>query len=159
MPEIKTGSPGGTELAGEHLGALAEQGDVFCLHGDLGAGKTCMARGIARGLNVRGQVNSPTFNLIKEYEGRIPVYHMDVYRLNSPEEMEDLGYEEYFYGSGVTLIEWPAKVQEILPENRLDIYIEKDSNCEHMRKIILIGKGGRYTRLAGELIDNVHIRN
>lgn len=155
MPTLLTTSPRETEALGEYLGTLAAKGDVFCLYGDLGAGKTCLARGVARGLGVEEPVTSPTFTLINEYRGRLPLYHMDAYRLSGPGDMEDLGYEEYFYGDGVTLLEWAGRVENILPDERLDIYITGVSGRENMREITFKGLGERFTRLAEELTKNV----
>ena len=102
---LQTGSALKTMALGECLGRRAEPGDVFCVCGGLGAGKTVLAKGVARGLGVKEVVTSPTFTLINEYSGRLPFYHLDVYRLSGPQEMAALGYEEHFYGSGVTLVE------------------------------------------------------
>ncbi len=107
-------------------------GSVVAFRGDLGAGKTCCAQGIAVGLGVkeRSQITSPTFTLIQEYQGRLPIYHFDVYRLTCEEEIYDLGYEEYFYGKGVTLVEWAERIEAILPRDCLEItlQIEKDQS-------------------------------
>lgn len=142
-------SPGETFRVGQNLGKLASAGDVYCLSGDLGAGKTVFAQGVAAGLGVGGRVTSPTFTLINEHLGRIPYYHMDVYRLGGPEEMADLGYEEYFYGQGVTLLEWAELVAGVLPEDRLDITISRAG--EDSREIVFTPRGERYRRLVEEL--------
>jgi len=155
MPVLKTTSPLETEAVGEHLGSLAVPGDIFCLYGDLGAGKTCLARGVARGLGVEEPVTSPTFTLINEYRGRIPLFHMDAYRLEGSGDVEDLGYEEYFYGDGVTLLEWAGKIKNILPGERLDIYIAGVNGEENARRITLEGIGDRYVQLAKELTESV----
>jgi tRNA threonylcarbamoyladenosine biosynthesis protein TsaE len=110
-----------TQKAGEHLGQLLELGAVVLLEGDLGAGKTTLTKGIAAGLGVVGYVNSPTFTLVNEYRGRLPVYHLDCYRLESAAEALDFGIEEYLYGDGVSLIEWPQRIAEILPTEFLRI--------------------------------------
>jgi len=142
-----------TRRLGEILGKRAAAGDVYCLSGDLGAGKTVLAKGVAVGLGVRGMVTSPTFTLINEYEGRIPFYHMDFYRLEGPEELADLGYEEYFYGQGVTLIEWAENATDVLPEERLDIKI---IHCgDDTRKITVKPAGDRYLVLVGEVERHV----
>lgn len=159
MPVLITTSPLDTEAVGKYLGSLAVPGDIFCLFGDLGAGKTCLARGVARGLGVEEPVTSPTFTLINEYQGRIPLYHMDVYRLEGAADMEDLGYEEYFYGDGVTLLEWAGRVKKVLPDERLDIYIEQVNGEENARKITFEGFGDRYAILAKELTENVRTGN
>jgi tRNA threonylcarbamoyladenosine biosynthesis protein TsaE len=111
------------ELAKE-LGKLVQPGDVICLAGDLGAGKTTFTQGLAEGLHITEPVSSPTFTIIKEYdEGRLPLYHMDVYRLAEGAMEEDLGWEDYFYGAGVTVIEWFEYLAELLPEDRIVITI------------------------------------
>lgn len=126
------------ELAAK-LAAIVQAGTVITLDGDLGAGKTRFSQGFARGLGVEGIVNSPTFTIIKEYEGRFPFYHMDVYRI-SLEDAEDLGLDEYFYGDGVTLIEWSKLIEDILPEDRLEIRIERSGDNERMFRIIPHGE-------------------
>lgn len=109
------------------LGSQAQAGDIFLLEGELGVGKTVFAKGFAKGLGIDEPVTSPTFTIIQEYrQGRIPLYHFDVYRIADVEEMYELGYESYFFGDGVCLIEWATLIQEILPENSKKILIEKD---------------------------------
>jgi tRNA threonylcarbamoyladenosine biosynthesis protein TsaE len=117
--KLKTESPEETMQLAEKLAEIVQPGDVITLEGDLGAGKTSFTKGFAKGLGVKRVVNSPTFTIIKEYKGRIPLYHMDVYRME--DEMEDLGLEEYFYGEGVSVIEWPSMIPNQLPEDRLAI--------------------------------------
>lgn len=112
---------------GKQLGEAAEPGDIFLLEGDLGVGKTVFAKGFAEGLGITEPITSPTFTIIQEYEeGRIPLYHFDVYRIADPEEMYELGYEGYFFGDGVCLIEWASRIEELLPEECRTIHIEKD---------------------------------
>jgi len=152
---IKTASQAETARVGEKLAAFLCAGDVICLNGELGAGKTRLVQGMARGLGIDGPVTSPTFTLINEYHGRLPLYHMDVYRLGGSLEMEDLGYEEYFYGEGVTVVEWAEKVEGLLPAERLDIYINRRPEGEDSREIVLTPRGERYRRLAEELITVV----
>lgn len=108
------------ELA-RKLGERLQAGDVLTLEGDLGAGKTTFSKGLGQGLGVKRTINSPTFTIVKEYEGRIPLYHIDAYRLEDSEE--DIGFEEYFQGDGVTVVEWAQFIQEYLPERRLDLTI------------------------------------
>ena len=109
------------------LGSQAQAGDIFLLEGELGVGKTVFAKGFAIGLGIDEPVTSPTFTIIQEYpQGRIPLYHFDVYRIADVEEMYELGYESYFFGDGVCLIEWASLIEEILPENSRKILIEKD---------------------------------
>lgn len=112
---------------GKSLGESAKPGDVFTLEGDLGVGKTIFTKGLADGLGIREDVVSPTFTIVQEYEdGRMPFYHFDVYRIGDVEEMDEIGYEEYIHGEGVCLIEWANLIEEILPEKRIRIIIEKD---------------------------------
>lgn len=114
-----------TEEFGMELGRSAQPGTVIALIGDLGTGKTTMTKSIARGLGVDDVITSPTFNIVKEYEsGRLPLYHFDVYRIGDIDEMYELGYEEYFYGRGVSVIEWADLIEDILPEDAMIIRIE-----------------------------------
>lgn len=116
-----------TFLIGKKMGEAAKPGDVICLSGDLGVGKTVFTQGFAAGLDITGPVNSPTFTIVQEYdEGRIPFYHFDVYRIADVEEMDEIGYEDYFYGEGVCMIEWAELIAEILPNHMTKIAIEKD---------------------------------
>lgn len=116
-----------TFALGMKMGNSARAGDVLCLSGDLGAGKTTFTQGFAKGMGILDTVSSPTFTIIQEYEGSgLPLYHFDVYRISDIEEMEEIGYEDYFYGDGVCLIEWAELVEDILPDDRTDIKIEKD---------------------------------
>lgn len=124
---IETNTPKETFDFGKILGEQAEAGTVYTLIGDLGVGKTVLTQGLAKGLNITEPVNSPTFTIVQVYEeGRLPLYHFDVYRIGDVEEMEEIGYEDYFYGRGVTLIEWANLIEEILPEHYTEIRIEKD---------------------------------
>lgn len=116
-----------TFQAGFRLGETAKAGDIYCLLGDLGVGKTVFTQGFAKGLGIEEPVSSPTFTIVQTYkEGRIPFYHFDVYRIADVEEMDEIGYEDYFYGEGVCFIEWANLIQEILPDNVKVITIEKD---------------------------------
>ena len=116
-----------TFQAGFRLGETAKAGDIYCLLGDLGVGKTVFTQGFAKGLGIEEPVSSPTFTIVQTYEeGRIPFYHLDVYRIADVEEMDEIGYEDYFYGEGVCFIEWANLIQEILPDNVKVITIEKD---------------------------------
>ena len=116
-----------TYRIGRELGEQAVPGQVFCFFGDLGVGKTIFSQGFAKGLGVDDIVNSPTFTIVQVYEeGRLPFYHFDVYRIGDIEEMEEIGYDDYFFGEGICLIEWAELIKEILPENRISITIEKD---------------------------------
>lgn len=123
----ETNSPEETFSLGEKMGREAEAGQVYTLNGDLGVGKTVFTQGVAKGLGILEPVNSPTFTIVQIYEeGRLPFYHFDVYRIGDVEEMDEIGYEDYFYGNGICLIEWAQLVQEILPEHYFSITIEKD---------------------------------
>ena len=120
-----------TERIGEAIGRAAEPGTVVALIGDLGTGKTTLTKAIARGLGVTETVTSPTFNIIREYKsGRIPLYHFDVYRIGDPDEMFELGYEEYFYGDGICVVEWADIIEELLPEDAVIIRIERGADEE-----------------------------
>mgnify|MGYP001052623643 CR=1 FL=1 len=116
-----------TFAIGKELAAQAKPGEVYCLYGDLGCGKTVFSQGFGAGLGVKEPISSPTFTILKEYdEGRMPFYHFDVYRIGDVEEMEEIGYEDYFYGEGLTMIEWANLIEELLPEHYREICIEKD---------------------------------
>lgn len=116
-----------TYQLGVSLGKNAKSGEIYCLNGDLGVGKTVFTQGFAKGFGVKEHVNSPTFTIVQEYEGsHLPFYHFDVYRIVDVEEMEEIGYEDYFYGKGVCLIEWAELIGEILPEKRTIITIKKN---------------------------------
>ena len=135
---------------GEKFGKLLISGDIIFLNGDLGAGKTTLSKSIGEGLGVQEYITSPTFTLINEYEGRLPLYHFDLYRLDSCEELEELGVEDYFYGNGVCLIEWAEKFSEDLPENRLEVWINRGKTDDE-RYIKLKEFGDRYKKLIEEL--------
>ncbi|RKD32350.1 tRNA (N6-adenosine(37)-N6)-threonylcarbamoyltransferase complex ATPase TsaE [Thermohalobacter berrensis] len=150
MMKIVTNSPEETKEFGYKLGTLLKGGDILCLSGDLGAGKTTLTQAIAEGMGIEDYITSPTFTIINEYEGKLPLYHFDVYRLEGPEAMDDLGYEEYFYSNGVCIIEWANLIEEILPEERINITIKR-GNGENKREIIIDGVGKRHE----EIIDNL----
>ncbi len=127
MQMIETFSPEETFAFGQTLGKQAQPGEVYTLVGDLGVGKTVLTQGIAKGLCIEEPVNSPTFTIVQVYEeGRMPFYHFDVYRIGDIAEMDEIGYEDYFYGQGLTMIEWANLIAEILPEHYQQILIEKD---------------------------------
>jgi len=132
-------SPEETYELGKSLGSTANVGEIYCLNGDLGVGKTVFTKGFADGLGISEEVNSPTFTIIQEYkDGRIPLYHFDVYRIADSYEMDELGYEEYFYGDGICLIEWSVNIEDIIPEDAKIILIEKDlSKGLNYRKITI----------------------
>ena len=124
---IETRSPEETFRLGRKLGEAAVPGQVFTLTGDLGTGKTVFTQGFAKGVGIEEPVNSPTFTIVQVYdEGRLPLYHFDVYRIGDIEEMEEVGFEDYIMGDGVSLIEWAELIREILPEKRTAVRIEKD---------------------------------
>ena len=123
----ETNSERETYELGLAMGREARPGEVYTLIGDLGVGKTVFTKGLAAGLGIQEPVSSPTFTILQEYEeGRLPFYHFDVYRIGDVEEMDEIGYEDYFYGDGVCLIEWADLIREILPEHYKEIRIEKD---------------------------------
>lgn len=123
----ESSSPEETFALGKKMGEQVIPGQIICLNGDLGVGKTVFTQGLAAGLGIAGPVNSPTFTILQVYEeGRIPLYHFDVYRIADVEEMEEIGYEEYFFGEGVCLIEWSNLIEEIIPEGAMQITIEKN---------------------------------
>ena len=124
--EFITETPQETKNLGVKMGSLSKPNMVWTMSGDLGAGKTTLTQGIARGLGITRTVSSPTFTILKIYQGRLPLYHFDVYRIGDVEEMDEIGYEDYFYGDGVCLIEWANLIEEILPEKYTEIRIEKD---------------------------------
>lgn len=124
---INSNSPEETFELGVQIGKNASPGEVYALLGDLGVGKTVLIQGVAKGLGVIGPVNSPTFTIVQVYdEGRLPFYHFDVYRIGDVEEMDEIGYEDYFYGDGVCFVEWANLIDEIMPQNTVWIEIKKD---------------------------------
>ena len=135
--------PEDTFALGQALGQMAAPGEIYTLDGDLGTGKTVLTQGLAAGLGITEHVNSPTFTIVQEYEGgRLPLYHFDVYRIGNVEEMDEIGYEDYFYGNGVCLIEWADLIREILPLNCIRIRIEKDLKKGFDYRRITIRKEG-----------------
>lgn len=138
---IETYGPEETKELGEKIGRQTRPGQIYTLTGDLGVGKTVFTQGLARGLGIKEPVSSPTFTIVQIYEeGRLPLYHFDVYRIGDVEEMEEIGYDDYFFGNGVCLIEWAELIQELIPEQAIRIRIEKDPpNGFDYRKIIIEG--------------------
>ncbi len=131
-------SPAETEKIAYDVASNLKPGDVICLGGDLGAGKTAFAKGLIKSLGVVDHVTSPTFTIVNEYDGKWPVYHFDVYRINDVEEMFEIGFEEYVYGDGISIIEWADNIKEILPLSHLKIEIKKDlSRGENYREIMI----------------------
>ena len=139
-----------TEIVGKIISQNLEKGTVLCLDGDLGAGKTTLTQFIAKKFGVNEYITSPTFTIIKEYEGKLPFYHMDVYRIDSEDDMYDLGYEEYIYSEGITIIEWSQKIKNMLPENRINIDIQRGSD-DNTRILYITGQGHTYDKIAEEL--------
>lgn len=139
---IETFSPEETFRVGEEIGQKACPGDVYTLIGDLGVGKTLFTQGVAKGLEIEEAISSPTFTIVQVYEeGRLPFYHFDVYRIGDVDEMDEVGYEDYVYGDGVSMIEWADLIEEILPEKHTRVTIEKD-----------LSKGVDYRRITIEEI-------
>jgi tRNA threonylcarbamoyladenosine biosynthesis protein TsaE len=152
---IITKSPEETKKLGKELSKLVKPGDLIAFYGELGAGKTCFIQGISQELEVKGYVTSPSFTIVNEYQGRIPIYHFDLFRLDNAEEILELGYEEYFYGEGLTVIEWAEKIEQLLPKEYLKIDIKfKDRN---QRTISFIPQGDRFNNFLEELnrIENI----
>lgn len=151
--EITTNSPEETQELGKRLGGLAQPGDVFLLQGELGAGKTCLTQGIAWGLGIQEYALSPSFVIMRELYGRLNLYHIDLYRLDNIEESIDLGLDDYFYGNGVCVVEWPEKAMSIMPSKHLMIKISYLSDTG--RRFQMEPNGQRY----GELADKLVLRN
>lgn len=145
--KIETHSELETMQLAEKLALLLKAGDVITLEGDLGAGKTTFTKGLAQGLGIQRTVSSPTFTIVKEYVGELPLYHMDVYRLENSDE--DIGFDEYFQGNGVTVIEWAHFIEEFLPSELMNINITFVD--EHTRLLELTSIGPHYVRILNEL--------
>ena len=140
MRVLESFCPEDTYAIGKSLAEQAAPGNVYCLNGDLGTGKTVFTQGFAAGLGIAGPVNSPTFTILQVYEdGRLPLYHFDVYRIEDSEEMYEVGCEEYFTAGGVCLVEWAELIREMIPEDAVQITIEKD-----------LTKGFEYRRITVE---------
>jgi tRNA threonylcarbamoyladenosine biosynthesis protein TsaE len=150
MFSVITSSTEQTEDLGRILGGLLEAGDLVCLYGDLGAGKTHFSFGIAQGLEVKEQyITSPTFTFVNEYQGRIPFYHIDLYRLQEPSQLESIGFEEYIDSDGATVIEWAERADEELPGEMLSVYLSHVS--ENDREVGFFAEGERYEKLLQDL--------
>ena len=147
--KVTTYSPEATQKLGICLGMLARPGDVYLLVGNLGAGKTCLTQGIAWGLGINEHALSPSFVLIRELKGRLPLYHVDLYRLNQLEEVADIGLDDYFYGKGVSVVEWADKAMELLPAENLMVKISCPDEYERTFKFLPNGK--RYRLLLSRL--------
>ncbi|MCM8900315.1 tRNA (adenosine(37)-N6)-threonylcarbamoyltransferase complex ATPase subunit type 1 TsaE [Caldicoprobacter algeriensis] len=150
MAVFVTHSEQETMELGIKMGKLLEAGDIVLLYGDLGAGKTVLTRGLVQGLGAKDVVTSPTYTLMHRYEGRVPVFHFDLYRLCGPDEVLDLGYEEFFYGDGVSIVEWPERLEYLCPEEYVRVRIEVAGDGKK-RRITVDAVGGRYSRFEKEL--------
>lgn len=152
MISIETCSFEETIEFGKKLGAILKAGDIICLTGDLGTGKTALTNGIARSLGITSYITSPTFTIVNEYEGILPLYHFDVYRIAEPDEMFDIGFEEYINGKGVTIIEWGEQIREILPEEIINVNISKNLNKGlDIREISIDFRGIQYSEYQDKL--------
>ncbi|MDD5288668.1 MAG: tRNA (adenosine(37)-N6)-threonylcarbamoyltransferase complex ATPase subunit type 1 TsaE [Dehalococcoidales bacterium] len=151
--KLVTHSAKQTQQLGMSIGRLAEPGDIFLLIGELGAGKTCLTQGIAWGLDIQEYTLSPSFVIMRELHGRLPLYHMDFYRLDNIAEISDLGLDDYLYGKGVCVIEWANKGLTVLPDDHLLIKIDYVSDNE--RNFVIEPKGERYIRLVKRLKNSI----
>jgi tRNA threonylcarbamoyladenosine biosynthesis protein TsaE len=150
MFSVISSSPEQTWEIGQLLGKLLKAGDTVCLYGDLGAGKTNFAYGIARGLDVREHyITSPTFTFVNEYPGRVPLYHLDLYRLKGPDELETIGFGDYIESDGVAVIEWAERAEDELPAECLNVYLSHVD--DHSREVGFLADGERYKMLVEEL--------
>ncbi|AEB76903.1 tRNA (adenosine(37)-N6)-threonylcarbamoyltransferase complex ATPase subunit type 1 TsaE [Clostridium botulinum] len=130
---------------GLQIGKLTNSGDIICLIGDLGTGKTHITKGIAKGLEIHDHITSPTFNIVNEYQGRLKLYHFDVYRVNDPDEIEAIGFDEYIFGDGVSIVEWANYIEELIPNEYLKVEIKKLPELgDNFRKITITCSGNRY---------------
>lgn len=130
---------------GLQIGKLVNRGDIICLIGDLGTGKTHITKGIAKGLEIHDHITSPTFNIVNEYKGRLKLYHFDVYRVNDPDEIEAIGFDEYIFGDGVSIVEWANYIEELIPKEYLKVEITKLPELgDTFRKINITYNGNRY---------------
>jgi len=154
MKQIKTKSTEETKEIGYKLGKLLHKGDIVCISGELGVGKTIFSGGIALGLGVKGYITSPTFTIVNEYyDGRVPLYHFDVYRIGSTDEMYEIGFEEYLDGDGVVIIEWAELIENILPDQYIRVTIERDKdNQQDGRWIKIDFIGSRYEDYHNKLL-------
>ncbi len=144
-------TPNETRAFGAALGRLLKAGDVIALVGDLGMGKTTFAQGVAQGMGIADAVTSPTFTLVQEYGRKLPLFHFDPYRLEQPEALYDLGFEEYLERGGVVLVEWADKIGGLLPPERLTLTMREEQGAGETRRISVEANGGRYERLLAEL--------
>jgi len=150
--ELISHSPESTQKIGTIMGKLAVSGDVFLLQGKLGAGKTCLTQGIALGLDIDDYVLSPTFVIMRELYGRLPLYHIDLYRLDDIAESIDLGLDDYFYGDGLSVVEWAEKAMKIMPRKHLLVRIDYIGDTE--RRLFLEPSGERYFELSKQILNS-----
>jgi tRNA threonylcarbamoyladenosine biosynthesis protein TsaE len=155
--KLDSRNPEQTQLLGSCLAELAQKADVFLLVGELGTGKTCLVQGMARGLGVNEYAFSPSFVILREYHGRLPLYHIDLYRLDRTEEIADLGLEEYFWGDGLCAVEWAEKGRDILPRENLLITVSYAPALPAGRSISLRPQGNRYQELVRQLTERKEV--
>ncbi len=155
---IKASNLQDTDKIGKIIGESLKSGTVICLEGDLGAGKTTLTQSIAKGLEIHDYVTSPTFTIIKEYNGRLNLYHMDAYRLDSEDEMYDLGYYEYINSDGVCIIEWASKIKGLIPKSAINITININYENNN-RELDINGEGEQFNIIEEELQKYENIRN
>ena len=151
--DLVTHRPEETQQVGRRLGEAARPGDVVLLIGDLGTGKTCLTQGIARGLGINDYVLSPSFVIVRELHGRLPLFHVDLYRLDRLKETEDIGLDDYFYDGGITVVEWAEKAMRLMPPAHLRIELAYISDAD--RKLTLQPKGKRYEELVARMGDTI----
>ncbi len=155
MKQFRSHSAEDTRELGRKIGAVLKGNDLICLIGDLGTGKTALTGGMAEGLGIKGYITSPTFTIVNEYNAYIPLYHFDVYRLSDPDEMFEIGFEEYLYGNGVVVIEWADMIKDILPRDYIRIEIKKDiENGVDERIITIEFSGEKYEGYESQLTIN-----
>ncbi|PHO06836.1 tRNA (adenosine(37)-N6)-threonylcarbamoyltransferase complex ATPase subunit type 1 TsaE [Thermoanaerobacterium thermosaccharolyticum] len=147
---FKTKSPIETEKIGFKLGNLLKRGSIVLISGELGVGKTVLTKGIAKGMGIDDYVTSPTFMIVNEHLGDIPLYHFDVYRIDDYTELYDIGYEEYFYGDGVCVIEWPEKIKPLIPEDNIFIRMDMGDTFDE-RTIEIVSNGEKYDEVVKEM--------
>lgn len=152
MYQLITKSAAETAMVGFKLGETLEAGDVICLTGGLGTGKTAFTGGIAGALGITGHITSPTFTIVNEYGGRLPLYHFDAYRISDPEEMFEIGFEEYLDGRGVVVVEWAELIKDILPLENIEVRLEKtNSEDPDKRRLTISFNGEKYSEYEGRL--------
>ena len=150
--EITVDSPEQTILLAEHISKYLNSGDIICLSGDLGAGKTFFSQALCKALGVEDYVTSPTFNIMNQYDGKFPVYHFDVYRIADEDEMYEIGFEEFIFGRGVSIIEWASLIENLIPKTA--IWIDILTTGETSRKLILSGQVEKLGRFVHEVIGH-----